>query len=115
MQYPQFRKKLLEIAADEAKHVEWLAEKIKLFGGRVPEVPAVTEPIKNSWQYLLEDLNEEQHCAAAFLDQAQALREEFPAVAEVLERIYQDGMNHRKAIRDMLMKSDPQSLSSWLA
>ena len=28
MQYPQFREKLLRFAADEARHAEWLAEKI---------------------------------------------------------------------------------------
>jgi rubrerythrin len=115
MQYPQFRDKLLAIAADEAKHVEWLAEKIKLFGGRLPEVSPTFEPVKNSWQYLLEDLNEGQICAAELMEEAQNLREELPAVAEVLERIYQDGVRHRDEIRKMLMKSDPQSFSAWLA
>jgi rubrerythrin len=115
MQYPQFRDKLLAIAADEAKHVEWLAEKIKLFGGRLPEVSPTSEPVKNSWQYLLEDLNEGQICAAELMEEAQSLREELPTVAEVLERIYQDGVRHRDEIRKMLMKSDPQSFSAWLA
>ncbi len=115
MQYPQFRDKLLAIAADEAKHVEWLAEKIKLFGGRLPDVPPISEPVKNSWQYLLEDLNEGQVCAAELLAEAQSLRQELPSVAEVLERIYQDGVKHRDEIRRMLMRSDPQSLSAWLA
>jgi energy-converting hydrogenase Eha subunit F len=53
MQYPQFRKKLLEIAADETKHTEWLAEDKDLgwktaghsAGSRIDEE-----------QYLLEDL-----------------------------------------------------------
>ena len=49
------------------------------------------------------------------IEQAQSLRAEFPAVAEILERIYADGMRHREQIREMLMKSDPQSLSLWLA
>jgi rubrerythrin len=115
MQYPQFRAKLLAIAADETKHVEWLAEKIKLFGGRLPEVPPVPEPTKNSWQYLLEDLNEHQICAAEVLEEAQRVREALPTVAEVLQRIYDDGGKHRDEIREMLMKSDPQSLSAWLA
>jgi len=115
MQYQQFRQKLLAIAADEANHVERLAEKIKLFGGRLPGVPPVPAATKNSWQYLLEDLNEEQRSAAGLIEQAQSLRAEFPAVAEVLERIYADGMRHREQIREMLMKSDPQSLSLWLA
>ena len=115
MQYPQFRAKLLAIAADEAKHVESLAEKIKLFGGRLPEVPPVQEPTKNSWQYLLEDLNEQQVCAAELLEEVQRVREELPTVADVLQRIYDDGVMHRDEIRKMLMKSDPQSLSTWLA
>ena len=110
-----FGQKLLAIAADEAKHVERLAEKIKLFGGRLPDVPPVPAATKNSWQYLLEDLNEEQRSAAGLIEQAQSLRAEFPAVAEVLEGIYADGMRHREQIREMLMKSDPQSLSLWLA
>ncbi|HTF93730.1 MAG TPA: hypothetical protein VK632_11820 [Verrucomicrobiae bacterium] len=54
MQYPQFRQKLAAIAADEAKHVERRAEKIKLFGGRLPDVPPVPAATKNSWQHLLE-------------------------------------------------------------
>ncbi len=115
MHYPQFRDKLLAIAADEAKHVEWLAEKIKLFGGRLPEVPPISAPVKNSWQYLLEDLNEGQVCAAELMEEARSLRQELPAVADVLERIYQDGVRHRDEIRKMLMKSDPQSFSAWLA
>jgi rubrerythrin len=114
MQYPQFRDKLLAIAAEEEKHVEWLAEKVKLFGGRLPHVPPIEEPLKNSWQYLLEDLKEHQLCAAELLEEAQSLREELPSVAEVLEQIYQDGVRHRDEIRKMLMKSDPQSLSAWL-
>lgn len=115
MQYPQFRKKLLEIAEDEKKHLESLAEKINTLGDRLPNVPPVTEGTKNSWQYLLEDLTEAQRSAPELLEQAQSLREQFPDIAEMLERIYRDGVKHREAIRDMLMKSDPQSLSSWLA
>lgn len=115
MQYPQFRKRLLEIAADEAQRVEWLADKIRMFGGQLPDIPPVNEPSKNSWQYLLEDLTEEQRSAPELLEQAQRLHEQFPDISETLEGIYRDGVKHRETIRDMLMKSDPQSLSSWLA
>lgn len=110
MQYPQFREKLLSIAADESRHVEWLAEKIRSLGGRLPDVPPTSAPKRNSWQYLLEDLTEQQRSAADLIEQAQSLRVELPAVAEMLERIYQDGVRHRDTIREMLMKSDPQSL-----
>jgi rubrerythrin len=115
MQYPQFRDKLLAIAADEAKHLEWLAEKIKLLGGRLPDVPPVPTAEKSSWQYLLEDLNEEQQRAAELIEQAHSLRGELPTVAEVLERIYDDGIRHRETLREMLMRSDPQSHLTYLS
>ena len=115
MQYPQFRDRLLAIAEEEADHVKWLAEQIKLLGGRVPDVPPLPISEKNSWQYLLDDLKEEQNCAAELITQAQSIRDELPTVAAVLDRINEDGKRHRDAIRDMLMRSDPQSLSQWLA
>ena len=110
MQYPQFREKLLGIAADEARHAEWLAEKITLFGARLPSVPEIPPDEKNSWQYLLADLNDEQHSSENLIAQMQTVREELPEIAKVLERIYEDGQKHRAEIRDMLMRSDPQSI-----
>lgn len=115
MQYPQFRDRLLAIAGDEEEHVRRIAEQIKLLGGRVPHVPPVSISDKNSWQYLLDDLNREQECAAELITEAQRIRDEFPAVAAVLDRINEDGKRHRDMIRDMLMRSDPQALSQWLA
>jgi len=109
MQYPQFREQLLAVAENEAQHAQWLAEKIQLLGGRVPDVPQVGDTEKSSWQYLMEDLAAEQECAAGLVEQAQSLREELPGVAEVLERIDQEGRKHREALREMLMRSDPQS------
>lgn len=115
MQYSQFRDRLLAIAADEAKHVEWIAEKIKLLGGTLPDVPPLTSTEKTSWQYLLEDLNEEQRYSGELIEQARSIREELPAVAEVLERIYEDGRKHRDTLRELLMRSDPQSHLSYLS
>jgi len=115
MQYPQFRERLLVIAADEARHAEWLAEKIALFGGKLPSVPEIPPSEKNSWQYLLADLDEEKHCSAELIEMMQTVRDELPDIAQVLERIYEDGEKHRSEIRDMLMRSDPQSLMTGRA
>ena len=109
MQYPQFREKLSAIAADQNKHVDWIGEKIRLLGGRVPDIAAVEESEKTSWQYLLEDLSNEEKFSDGLIEQAQRLREELPSVADLLERMYQDGQSHREALREMLMRSDPQS------
>jgi len=40
---------------------------------------------------------------------------QFPDIAEVLERIYRDGMKPREALRDMPTKSDRQLLGGWKA
>ena len=109
MQYPQFRERLLAIAADEARHAEWLAEKITLFGGKLPSVPEIPASEKTSWQYLLADVDEEKQCSDELIERMQTVRNELPDIAEVLERIFEDGEKHRAEIRDMLMRSDPQS------
>ena len=110
MQYPQFREKLLRIAADEARHAEWLAEKITLFGAPIPNVPKEPATTKNSWQYLLADLEEEKQSSDDLIEQMQSLRNEMPDIAAMLERMYEDSERHRSEIRDMLARSDPQSI-----
>ena len=110
MQYPQFRERLLHIAEEEAKHRDSIAEKISTFGGQLPAVPTVAPEEKNSWQYLLADLETERQCAAEIEDEIREIQPELPAVAEMLERIHKDGKRHRKEIREMLMRSDPQAL-----
>ena len=109
MQYPQFRERLLAISADEARHAEWLANKITLFGGKLPYVPEIPATDKNSWQYLLDDVDEELPGLDEMFEPMQRLRDELPDVAKMLERIYEDGVKHRAEIREMLMRSDPQA------
>ena len=115
MQYPQFRQKLLAIAAEQAGHVEKIGERIRQLGGRLPGVPPLPSSEKNSWQYLLEVLTEQQRSSAERLAHIPTIQEELPDVAELLTRINESGVKHRAAIRDMLMRSDPQALSQWLA
>jgi rubrerythrin len=113
MQYPQFREKLLRIAADESKHSDWIAEKIRRLGGALPAVQAVEVSGGNSWQALLADLEEERRAAAEFWDEVYELGTEFPDVVELLQRVYEDGKIHRAEIMEMLIRSDPQAL--WAA
>lgn len=110
MQYPQFRDALLRIADDEEKHLNQIAEMLRLLGTEPPGVPTIEPERKNSWQYLLENLEEEQRHSDELLVQAVTIRNEAPAAADLLERIYEEGKHHRKIIRDMLMRSDPQAL-----
>jgi rubrerythrin len=110
MQYPQFRERLLAIAADDAGYADSLAERIKILGERLPDLPPLEDdPGKTSWQYLLDDLNEKERCSASLIEEAQITREKFPAAADVLEQIYRTSHQHREDLREMLMRSDPQS------
>lgn len=110
MHYPQFRAKLVEIAARETSHCEWIGEKIRHLGGSLPVVPPAAPAGGNSWESLLADLEDESRCAGELLEQAMRLEADFPSVANLLGRIYEDEQEHRNEIREMLMRSDPLSL-----
>lgn len=112
MAYPQFREKLLSIAADESRHGDQIAEKIKLLGAPLPAVPETQFAGGNSWQSLLADLEEQRRSAAELWEQLRRVRPEFPEIAEVLQRVYENGKKHRSEITDMLMRSDPQAFSA---
>ena len=60
MQYPQFRDKLVAMAAQRTGHAEMLTNKIRLLGGNLPGVPDTPPTEKNSWEYLLTELDERQ-------------------------------------------------------
>ena len=73
-------KKLLAIAADEAKHVERLAEKSRSSAGDAGVPPVSGGDHEGTvGDICSEDLNEEQRWAAAgLIEQAQSLRAGFP-------------------------------------
>lgn len=107
MHYPQFRDRLLHIAAEETEHAGLLAEKIIDLGGNLPEVAGEKAPTEHSsWQHLLKDLNEEGHCAGELMEQIWAVATEYPDIALLLENISKDEKKHRDELREMLMRSD---------
>jgi bacterioferritin (cytochrome b1) len=110
MQYPQFRDALFRIASEELKHADWLAEKIRHLGGRLPMIEEVSSREKNSWQYLLQDLEEERRCADELEEELLSIQSDYPSVVELLQRIDVQERQHRNELREMLMKSDPQAL-----
>jgi formate-dependent nitrite reductase cytochrome c552 subunit len=107
MHYPQFRDKLLDMAADKSKRAQWIAEKIVALGGKVPEVPELRSTDKNSWQYLLMDLEEENRYAEHRIEQIWSNESDQADIAEFLRQINEANKKDREAIREMLMRSDP--------
>jgi rubrerythrin len=110
MQYPQFRDALLRIAADESKHADWIAKKLNDLGESLPATLTTSTVEKNSWQYLLDDLEEERSCAADLETDMLTIECDYPDIAELLRRIDEEERKHRDEIREMLMRSDPQAL-----
>ena len=107
MHYPQFRETLLHIAAEETEHARLLAKKIVDLGGKLPDVTGERASTQqSSWQHLLKDLNEEDHCAGELMEQIWAVATSYPDIAELLERISKEEKNHCDEFREMLMRSD---------
>jgi rubrerythrin len=112
MRYPQFRDALVRLAAEEENHARMIKEKIKALGAALPDViPIHLAQEPNSWHYLRTDLEEEQRCAGELHEDLPGLSREFPDVVELLEGIEDDGKKHRAQLREMIARSDPQSLS----
>jgi rubrerythrin len=110
MYYPQFRDRLLRIAAEEQVYVQWLREQIHALGEDVPE-PTVTPKLgHNSWGCLLLDLEEEKRSCADLLDRIHAAVHVNPEIAEGLLRIRTNKQRHYEELQDMWMKSDPYTL-----
>ena len=112
MSYPQFQDALLSIAAEEELHAQWLAAKIFDLGEKLPDVIPIHVPREqNSWFYLRTDLEEERRCCGELQNNLSAINDDFPETAALLKIIENDGKRHRAEIRDMLARSDPQSVA----
>ena len=111
MHYPQFRKKLLEIASKNNEHAERIAQKILALGGRLPSVPDLQATNENSWQQLLTALEEDYRSADHLAEQLRGLESDHPDITKFLQQISQEQEQHRDEIREMLMRSDPFAFS----
>jgi bacterioferritin (cytochrome b1) len=111
MHYPQFRKKLLEIASKNNEHAERIAQKILALGGKLPSVPELHVTGENSWQQLLTALEEDHRSADHLTEQLRGFGSDHPEVTQFLQQISLEQKQHRDEIREMLMRSDPFAFS----
>jgi hypothetical protein len=103
MQDPQCREALLRIAADESSHGDWIAEKIHEIGGSLPRERTISSTERNSWQYLLDDLEVGRQCSAALATDMLTIASAYPEIVPLLHRIDEEEHKHRVEIRKMLM------------
>lgn len=111
MHYPQFRDKLLHMAAEYQNHVERLGSKIVMLGGTLPDVPGTQATNENSWQQLLTALEADDRSVDRVIEELRGLHDASPEVTGLLQEILQEQKKHRDILRAMLMRSDPFAFS----
>jgi bacterioferritin (cytochrome b1) len=111
MHYPQYRDKFLQMAKDKSQHAERIGEKIIALGGKLPDVAERRSTDENSWQSLSMALEDENRSADRLPEQLRRIGLEHPDIAKFLQQISREQENHRREIRDMLMRSDAFALS----
>ena len=104
MQDPLFREALLRIAADKSRHGDWIAEKINEIGGSLPPERTISSTERNSWQYLLDDLEVERQSSAELEKAMLTIASDYPEIVVILQRIDKEKHKHRDEIREMLMR-----------
>jgi hypothetical protein len=109
MVYPQFRDKLLGIAAEEQGYIRWLAEHITALGGQIPQVRFSPRAGKNGWERLLTVLEKKKRHSSDRIERLLQLERIAPKVAQELRRMRQEEAIHQREIQAMVMRSDPQA------
>ncbi|MFQ5847568.1 MAG: ferritin-like domain-containing protein [Candidatus Methylomirabilales bacterium] len=108
---PEKRQQLLAIAERESEHVRLLRAQIQALGG-TPPGPRSPSPRKEQtlWERLVGDLEAEKEDLNAFLHAAHAAEETDPDVAALLLRIRDEEEANRRALMELLAKSDPYAI-----
>lgn len=111
MHYPQYQRKLLQLAAEKSKHAQWIAEKIAALGGKLPEVSESRSTDENSWRSLSMALEDENRSADRLSEQLRRIGLDHPDITKLLQEVSYEQKKHRDEIREMLMRSDAFALS----
>ena len=111
MHYPQYQRKLLQLATEKNKQARWIAEKIATLGGKLPEASECRSTDENSWRSLSKALEDENRSADRLPEQLRRIGFQHPDISKFLLDISRAQKKHRDEIREMLMRSDPFALS----
>jgi rubrerythrin len=110
MEYPQCRARLLRMAAEEQEHVTWLHNTLLARGGAIPTGTCPPTVAPTSWAALLRDVAAERRAYEALLEPMHLAEQADPEMAEGFRRLRAAKQQHREALLDMLVKSDPFAL-----
>jgi hypothetical protein len=110
MEYPQFRARLLHMAAEDQTHVTWLRDTLLARGGAIPTGACPPTVAPTSWAALLRDVAAERRAYEALLEPIHLAEQADPEMAEGFRCLRAAKQQHREALLDMLVKSDPYTL-----
>jgi bacterioferritin (cytochrome b1) len=108
VRYPQFARRMLEIARQEQRHAQSLVRRIHALGGTVPKV-SIDPERRSGWRALTEDLEAEKRCCAELTEALALARDLDPESAGLLEKILAEEGKHLQEITAMQMRMDPQA------
>jgi ferritin len=108
--YPQTASTLRRLAEQEARHAEWLRERLVARGGPVPAVDAVPAPGTNQWERAVAALEAAKGKRRRLIEQIVHWDPEEPELVELLRRIEQEDLEAQGVYQDVIMRSDPHSL-----
>jgi hypothetical protein len=111
MEYPQFRARLLRMAAEDQGHVTWLRDALLARGGALPTCACPPTVAPTSWAALLREVAAERRASEALLEPMQLAEQADPEMAEGFRRLRAAKQQHREVLLDMLVKSDPYALA----
>jgi hypothetical protein len=110
MEYPQFRARLLHMAAEDQGHVTWLRDTLLAHGGAIPTRACPPTVAPTSWAALLREVAAERRAYEVLLEPMQLAEQVDPEMAEGFRRLRAAKQQHREVLLDMLVKSDPYAL-----
>jgi rubrerythrin len=111
MEYPQFRARLLQMAAEDQGHVTWLRDTLLARGGVIPTGAGPPTVAPTSWAALLREMAAARHAYDALLAPIRLAEQADPEVAAGFRRLRAATQQHRAGLLEMLVKSDPYTLA----
>jgi hypothetical protein len=111
MVYPQFRARLLRMAAEDQGHVTWLRETLLARGGTIPTGACPPTVAPTSWTALCREMAAARCAYDALLEPMHLAEQVDPEMAAGFRRLRAATQQHRAGLLEMLVKSDPSTVA----
>jgi hypothetical protein len=111
MVYPQFRAQLLRMAAEDQGHVTWVRETLLARGGALPTGACPPTVSPTSGAVLRREMAAARHAYDALLGPMHLAEQVDPEMAVGFRRLRAATRQHREALLEMLVQSDPSTLA----